>query len=306
MARQALQAQFTRLIWWIMFVGTGSSLLLYAFMPDSGPWWDRNLTHITGMLVWMILCRTVFWRRAEIGAGVAMAGVIVVTPLLISSGDFNTSFATLAISSLPTLFVAMLWGWRGSLLTLLLSIPVLIFKPGTLEQAVVGWTILAGTAFSGSLVHRLIGDVDRTQAQLKTMALTDPLTKLGNRFALETDFPVLNGAGLLCMWDVNGLKRVNDRLGHHAGDAHLLKFVAAFKAQAIITETLYRVGGDEFVSLHHPTANLRDLLERVRDSFPDISAGWAALENRELDSVMKEADRAMYADKGKRLNITGH
>ena len=91
-------------------------------------------------------------------------------------------------------------------------------------------------------------NMQHVQNELKNLAMRAALTKAGNRYALEADFQKLSGASRLSMWDVNGLKRVNDQFRHATGAQYLLQFVRAFAAT--INDQLHRVGGDEFVGLY--------------------------------------------------------
>ena len=61
--------------------------------------------------------------------------------------------------------------------------------------------------------------------ELERMSYSDQLTKLGNRFAMEqyvTDASGTSGFGVVYC-DITGLKRVNDTLGHQAGDQLILR-----------------------------------------------------------------------------------
>ncbi len=286
-----------------MFIGVTISAFAYGVLKPPQQWLESGLIRVLGVLLGIGLVRLLFWKYPKIGAGLILLGINIATPILITGGNFNNSFAVLSIATLPTLFLSIVWGWRGGILALIACLPVSFLKSSsTPEETIIGWVILCGTAFSGSLIHFLIKDVDSTRSTLELMARTDALTKLGNRFALEADFDKLDGTGFLCMWDVNGLKRVNDSQGHHAGDAYLLKFVAAYQSHSQVP--LYRVGGDEFVCFLPPETDCPNLYSSVKKSFPDIAAGWVALEQRDLDTVMRYADRAMYLEKGKRLKAT--
>ena len=81
-------------------------------------------------------------------------------------------------------------------------------------------------------------------------ALTDTLTGLRNRRALDLVLESLIGQGLgfgLMHLDLDFFKQVNDTLGHPAGD-HVLREVArCLLAETRATDTVARVGGDEFV-----------------------------------------------------------
>lgn len=81
------------------------------------------------------------------------------------------------------------------------------------------------------------------------LALTDPLTGLPNRHALEIALQALPAAGSLTFIDLDGLKRYNDRYGHAEGDRLLREFGRALKQRLEGLATLHRLGGDEFVAL---------------------------------------------------------
>lgn len=304
MHRETLQELFTRLIWWVMFIGVGVAGLVYGlFELPQVSLVETGFIRVLAVFGYVFLLRLLLWPKPLLGAGLILLSINASVQLLVGNGVFNTTFAMLSIATLPTLFLSILWGWRGAALGLLVLFPVLFHKTNVnIEATVIGWVIITATAFSGGLIHQLIGNIDQANIKLEQMATTDPLTKLGNRFALETSFKSLEGVGILCMWDVNGLKRVNDEKGHHAGDAYLLAFVSAYQKQS--SDTLYRVGGDEFVSFHPTDTDPTDLYARVKQKFSDVSAGWADIEGRNLDAVLRQADRAMYLEKGKRIAST--
>jgi diguanylate cyclase (GGDEF)-like protein len=303
MTRQSLQQQFTRLTWQVMFIGVGACSLSYGIFQGLGNPQESGLVRVLLVMVWIFLARLLFRSQPTVGAGAALFGVVFALPFLIDGGVFNTTFAVLSIATLPSLLLTMLLGWRGAVLVAVSSIAVPFLKSSTsVEATVMGWVILCATAVCGALIHHLMRDIDQAKAQLEQTAMTDALTKLGNRFALDADFANHSGEGVLSMWDVNSLKQVNDKRGHLAGDAYLLEFVSAFQNES--TDKLYRVGGDEFVGLHPAQTDLALLYVRVRGRFPDVSAGWAKLEQRDLDAVLRQADKAMYLEKGKRLLAT--
>ena len=160
---------------------------------------------------------------------------------------------------------------------------------------------LAGLSSFG--VHLLMQRLDRMQQALEEAALTDTLTGLGNRRALSEAFGRYSSLAarkgmplLVSSWDVNGLKRLNDSAGHAAGDAFLQRFAATVRGVARSEDVFFRVGGDEFVGLHLGLHDAASLIERVRQGFPEVAAGWVATAG-DLDATLIAADRAMYADK---------
>ena len=93
--------------------------------------------------------------------------------------------------------------------------------------------------------------------KLKQLASTDPMTGLANRREFDlrldalVDGPVVAPGFALVLGDVNGLKRVNDTLGHPAGDMALREVAAAARtAVAAVPGALAsRLGGDEYALL---------------------------------------------------------
>ncbi len=83
----------------------------------------------------------------------------------------------------------------------------------------------------------------------RRLALSDPLTKLGNRNAL---FVTLRKNSLnktafsLCILDLNGFKEINDTHGHLAGDKVLRTIADRLKSMEMSSFSAYRMGGDEF------------------------------------------------------------
>jgi diguanylate cyclase (GGDEF)-like protein len=93
----------------------------------------------------------------------------------------------------------------------------------------------------------------RIQEELRNLSLTDELTGLHNRrgfFALlHQQLKVarrLNGELLLCYGDLDGLKEINDRLGHREGDRALIDAAGLLRRTFRESDIVARLGGDEF------------------------------------------------------------
>jgi GGDEF domain-containing protein len=196
-------------------------------------------------------------------------------------------------------------GWQGALTTLALSLLMLIpqghspFWPYAVFQV----TTAAGI---GVIIHRLVLQLEGAKQALERAALSDELTGLENRRALRIAFERYmamadrRGVGLLLtVWDVNGLKAVNDSLGHAAGDALLQSFAQAFKVEARSEDALFRVGGDEFVGLHLGLEDGADLAVRVNARFPNVALGWAPAWAGGLETTLAAADDMMYISKAR-------
>jgi diguanylate cyclase (GGDEF)-like protein len=162
--------------------------------------------------------------------------------------------------------------------------------------------------------HRLTMVLDRAIAvvatrareRLEHQALVDPLTVLLNRRALERDTRREVGRAArhrrqftVVMLDVDGLKAVNDRAGHAAGD-RLLRTMAAGLRDALRTgDSAYRIGGDEFVLLlpEAVEADVETIAGRVRAAgAPPFSWGAATypMDGDGLSALLARADERMF------------
>jgi diguanylate cyclase (GGDEF)-like protein len=169
----------------------------------------------------------------------------------------------------------------------------------------------------------------RLNEELETIARLDSLTGIGNRLRLNEDLAQLAArierqggtAGVLLM-DLDRFKRLNDTVGHLAGDAALRGVADALRKTSRVGDGVYRYGGEEFLILLHDcdASSLRAAGERyvaaVRDAampHPDnppyglvtASAGGTELSQAnclDVDSALHDADEALYVAKTKGRN----
>lgn len=145
---------------------------------------------------------------------------------------------------------------------------------------------------------------------LSNLALTDSLTGLGNRRALENTFPKLQAQAMrlglplaLIYWDLDDLKLLNDHHGHAAGDQALKRLAEVLQHASRQGDLAFRIGGDEFVSLHLGLApsETPELVKRVQsDASQPVSAGGIeVLSQVSLEQALHQADTAMYRNKQK-------
>jgi len=133
----------------------------------------------------------------------------------------------------------------------------------------------------------------------------DSLTSILNRQSLYDDCEVLKkGITAVASLDMNGLKIMNDRLGHHAGDEALRKIGECLRAVSGHDVRAYRIGGDEFVILffHRDEASVRQVLASVQHSVTEagysIAYGYAMKEEGDSpESLIQKSDMKMFEQK---------
>lgn len=169
-------------------------------------------------------------------------------------------------------------------------------------------------------INRIAGQLHHQREQLERLSLTDALTGLPNRRALEIRFPQMLGLArrghpiALVLLDVDDFKSINDRLGHAAGDQALIALATALKAVVRSADTAARLAGDEFVVLLSGvnSAGMATWHARLSDRFrTELSAAGLALTNslsagqawladdagETLGETLARADQALYQAK---------
>ncbi len=103
---------------------------------------------------------------------------------------------------------------------------------------------------------RDVTDIKRMQEEMRQLAFYDPLTRLANRRLLIDRMDQVMAAsqrngcyGALIFLDLDNFKPLNDTHGHEVGDLLLIEVAARLKASVRKTDTVARIGGDEFVVL---------------------------------------------------------
>jgi len=183
-------------------------------------------------------------------------------------------------------------------------------------------TQLVGSMISlvfGAMAFLLISEVYK----VRSMALHDPLTGLANRRLLEDRMHQLaamcerSGAGFEIFYvDLDAFKPVNDNYGHTAGDQLLIEVGERLQNQIRQTDTVARVGGDEFIVLtpgnmrrQEKDAFLKRLEERVSQVFEysgariDVKASIGSAsypgDAASVEDLLRVADGRMYAQKAR-------
>ena len=161
----------------------------------------------------------------------------------------------------------------------------------------------------------------RAEAALQSLSLIDELTGLYNRrgFLAVTEQHIAairrnEKVPVILYADLDGLKEINDSLGHHEGDRALVMAAEIFKETFRSSDILGRLGGDEFVVLAAVGSeeSTESVALRLKEKFKasnslgnrpydlSISVGLACFDTEEehtIEELMARADRAMYEEK---------
>lgn len=172
----------------------------------------------------------------------------------------------------------------------------------------------------------VIRDVTQSRNQIRTLswqASHDPLTGLINRREFEQRMTKLlqNSSSndrqhALCFIDLDNFKLINDTCGHNAGDALLKNLAEKLRSRIRDSDTLARIGGDEFGLILYScdTDRARLIGETLRKTLTDIEFQWnnqnfsitgsigivaANNQTRQIDNTIRNADLACYRAKAK-------
>lgn len=161
-----------------------------------------------------------------------------------------------------------------------------------------------------------------TEQQIKLT--NDPLTGVLSRFAYADEIAKYSDGFpddfVVFLIDINGLKAVNDSIGHEAGDELICGAALCIEEAVGRKGKTFRIGGDEFVvfarmkkeQVKEAILDLKNKAQRWSGKNIDslsVSVGYALAEEYEGLSIRKlveEADKAMYEQKKAYYQISGH
>lgn len=305
----------------IMAVWGLAALVLFAFRPLAAVASPRGLIGLAVLMPTLV--------------GLTMAATIAVEP-----ATFATAMASLAITPIGA---PLMLGWDATTnrryavgygvgvggLVLLTGFGSLSidqrFDIASLVGACSAVAVLVANLLQGLRLQSIDQEVElrRLNRVLHQYATTDPLTHLRNRRQLDGDvaiiWPSIHRRGVPCavvMLDLDHFKRLNDERGHAAGDSTLRSVAMELQRQVRGRDSVYRVGGEEFLVLLRDTtleAGLQ-VADRIRVAISDlglpasggstptrltISGGVAVADEHapSWEAVVAVADAALYAAK---------
>lgn len=147
---------------------------------------------------------------------------------------------------------------------------------------------------------------------LSRLSKEDKMTSLYNRNQymkmIEEYYPDIQNVGVI-FWDVNGLKKTNDTLGHEYGDHLITSISNSILKITAENKKAYRIGGDEFVMIVEDATEemIQTILKEWRQAIEkkneaseikvSVSVGYALGNGTEIEKVIKRADKNMYLEK---------
>jgi two-component system, cell cycle response regulator len=242
----------------------------------------------------------------KVAAGTYVAGSLMDTGWLAAA----MLFAAAALRTAPARRESRSDGQRMLLVPCLfglLGLGMLVF--GNLASINRPALVLATTCVLGVICRMAM-----TFWESRRESLTDALTDLPNRRSLVRDLRSLapqasdtNPLGLV-FFDLNGFKRYNDRFGHHAGDALLVRLSRRLGTAVDGHGTAYRMGGDEFCALiRGDAASVEAVVCRGLAALTDQGDGFRIdsahglvqmpIEGTDPERALRLADQRMYAMK---------
>lgn len=257
-----------------------------------------SLSLVTGIVIaGAPMVGFIFFHRTAVLWGLALAiAMVTATSLLAAAGQME--YAPLLVTNRPDTAPAMPW-----VVTMLV-----VFA---------GPHMLTLFALSAYVIHRW----HRREAEVKQLAVVDPLTGLANRRSImaelerelersrRTEHPLA-----VIMLDLDHFKSVNDDYGHPAGDRVLCTVATVLRETVRTPDRVGRYGGEEFLVLLPDTGaeQAREVAERCRQRLADtpmvigsgppirIAASLGVSSGTGHDTaseLIKHADRALYEAK---------
>lgn len=325
-----------RASWWATIAG-----VLIAVGVTSV--YGETQTAIFGLGALAVIAVVVFhevipdrWRMPIVSAAEVACAIALLAALVVLTGRASSPFAPLL--ALPVLGVAL--GGRpiaglaaavGASLTFAAVLATGLdpsFAPGELLPA----AVVLGVVWLGTVSAVVFAAQQRRlQAATLQLSVTDPLTGLFNRAQIYVDLDQEVRRSrrslrpfCLLMVDMDGLKTINDTLGHERGDAAIRGIAGVIRRSIRTVDSAYRYAGDEFVVLLPETdfAGAFVVAEKVRQGAEELAGAVTREEAPTTVSIglvshpedgstdedlMLAVDRAMYVAKASGKNqVSGY
>jgi diguanylate cyclase (GGDEF)-like protein/putative nucleotidyltransferase with HDIG domain len=312
-----------------LFAAGATLALLTVLLPHSRRADEVGLLAVVGDAY--VVAGVLFWRAGSLQARLLPPALVwgstLITLVAYCSGEapsplvffylwvflYSAYFFTKKQAAVQIAYVGVAFG------------ALLLARPPT-SSAPAWWAVGMGTMLVAAILILVMrGRVERLIATLYDAARTDPLTNLTNRrgFRELLDLELQRarrseGPMAVVVGDLDHFKQVNDRAGHHVGDATLKRVAGILHRGTRPTDATSRLGGEEFALILPDTSGNEAFLvaERLRDQLREefidasvpttISFGIATYpqHGETAASLLRVADDALYAAKESGRNRT--
>lgn len=301
-------------IWFTWWLGDAAGALLVA--PLAFAWAPAHADELPASRI---------PELALVTAVNVIVAALVFGPIPVTLGRFPLQFLCLP----PLLWAAFRFGPKESTAALVAMAIVAVGATAARGGAVGGWPpnaallllqgFIAVAAVTTLTLATAVRQRREAEAELRRLAVSDPLTGLANyrhlMDVLTAEIQRFNRTArpfAVLFFDLDHLKRINDRHGHLVGSRALCRVADALRATGRVTDTAARYGGDEFAVVlpeTDETAALqagRRVAERVvRDGERpplEVSFGVAVCprDGTTPELLLDNADRVLYEMKRKR------
>jgi diguanylate cyclase (GGDEF)-like protein len=315
---------------------TTLSLAGLAHWASFGPiwltWWLGDLAGaivVTPVVIlWSAPLSLAWSRRWRLEAAALLVSLCLVT-LSVFSGVFPSTNRNYPLEFLCIPFFvwgAFRFGQRAAATAILLVSGIAIWgtlhgfgpfvRPAPNESLLLLQAFVAVTAAMTLVLAAVISERKEVEAQLRHLAVSDPLTGLANYrqlvHVLEVEIQRSQRTGrpfAVLFLDVDRLKKINDRHGHLVGSRALCRLADALRASSRVIDTGARFGGDEFALILPETgaSAARQVARRVVERLGkdgekpavSVSVGLAVFPDNgnSVTTLLNSADTALYDSK---------
>ncbi len=316
-----------RILWWvtvaIVLIGVGVS---DAFRQNQVPIYGLGAVAVVAVIAIHELLPSA-WRGTLIGAIETLAALALAVGLLLftdyARSPFFFVFDVIAVAA------ALSRGGRVAALVAVLASAaygaVLVIDPGRGTYTgleLLGFAVNIGSIWLLAFLAGVFAAHERrVQSRVLQLSVTDPLIFLFNSAEIYTTLEQeirrtrrSERGFCLLMVDLDGLKAINDTLGHHRGDEVLRALGLVIRRSIRAVDTAYRQGGDEFLVLLPETdyAGAYVVAEKIRAGAEETALQFAGAEmptsvsiglvshpedGLTVEELLIAADRAMYQAK---------
>lgn len=297
-------------VWLALSLGSLGGIVLLAPLvvlhSQGAPHWRLARTvEVCGMLVAVVLTGLIAFFRFPVEFRVFPTELLVMPVLLWPAFRLGQRASAAALLVLSVMAITGTLGGYG---------PFVRATP--FESLAIVQLFLTAAAVMTTSLAALSTDYEVAEAQLRELAVTDPLTGLANyRRLLDVIGLEIARANrhnrkfAIVFFDMDDLKKINDELGHLIGSRAVCRFAETLQVAMRTTDTAARYGGDEFVAVLADTDQegaemvVRRTHERLLED-PDkprlsVSAGIAVYpgDGGTPTTLLSAADRALYVEK---------